>query len=201
MFRGDCQAHKKNILVGVVLFRKRRKRPMGRLKLVFPSEEYQNEWVDVVKEMESETRDITPFALKHRCSDYGEYLKTVRLYASGINLPIGRVRAETFFLVREGEKRILGAIDIRLELNEYLFNYGGNIGYGIRPTERRKGLATEMLSLALAVCRSKGMPKVLVTCDEINRGSRRTIEKNGGILENVVPYEGENVMRYWIRLN
>jgi predicted acetyltransferase len=169
-----------------------------KLLLVFPDENYRAAWRSIVAEMEAETADITPHALKHHAKDYDEYLQTIRSMASGLNLPIGKVRSEIYFLVIEGQSRILGAIDIRMELNEYLLNYGGNIGYGIRPTERRKGYATLMLKLALEVCRERKMQKVLVTCDADNIGSRRTIEKNGGILENIVSIDGENLMRFWI---
>ncbi|MDD3841948.1 MAG: GNAT family N-acetyltransferase [Candidatus Izemoplasmatales bacterium] len=173
---------------------------MQNLKLVFPCEGYDEEWMAIIQEMETETLDITPYALKHRTKDYEEYLRIVRSYAKGISLPNGHVRAETYFLTKDSEKRILGAIDIRFVLNEYLYNYGGNIGYGIRPSERRKGYAQEMLALALDVCRRNGLKKVLVTCDDDNLGSRRIIEKNGGVLENIVPFEDENVMRFWINL-
>ncbi|MDD3127304.1 MAG: GNAT family N-acetyltransferase [Candidatus Izemoplasmatales bacterium] len=173
---------------------------MKKLKLVFPCEGYADEWDAIIKEMEIETIDITPYSLKHRTSDYNEYLRIVRSFASGIDIPAGKVKAATYFLVEDTKKRILGAIDIRFDLNEYLYNYGGNIGYGIRPSERRKGYATKMLALALDVCRQSGLKKVLVTCDEDNIGSRRTIEKNGGVLENIVVCEGENVMRFWINL-
>jgi predicted acetyltransferase len=173
---------------------------MKPLQLVFPDETFREEWASILAEMEGESINITPHALKHQAKNYEEYLRLVQSYATGVNLPIGRVQAETYFLVRNGEKRILGAIDIRMELNEYLFNYGGNIGYGVRPTERRQGYATEMLSMALEIARSRGLKKVLITCDEDNLGSRRTIEKNGGILENVVTLLGERVMRFWIDL-
>jgi predicted acetyltransferase len=174
---------------------------MEKFYLVFPDESYREEWAEIVGEMEKETLDLTPYALRHQARNYDEYLSAVRLFSKGLNLPTGKVRSDVFFLVRLGEKRILGAIDIRYELNEYLFSYGGNIGYGVRPSERRKGYATKMLALALEICQQSGIKKVLVTCDETNPGSRRTIEKNGGVLENVVSYEGENVMRFWIDLS
>jgi len=173
---------------------------MTNLKLIFPSEEYEEAWVDVLQEMEAETNDITPHALRHNAKNYHEYLEIVRKYASGIDLPPGRVRSELFFLTEGENRRIIGAVDIRYELNDYLFRIGGNIGYGIRPTERRKGYATKMLKMALDVARKSGLKKVLVSCDQDNVASRRTIEKNGGVLENVVPYEGEDVMRFWIPL-
>jgi len=79
-------------------------------------------------------------------------------------------------------------------------NYGGHIGYGIRPSERKKGYATKMLELALALCRQKGMEKVLLTCDKGNIGSAKTMSKNGAVLENEVEENGKTVQRYWITL-
>lgn len=170
------------------------------LELVVPSEEQEEEWKSVVAEMRAETPDITPYALRHETDDYSEYLRIVRRFAEGRDLPAGKVPGEVYFLRRKGEKRILGAIDIRKELNDYLFRIGGNIGYGIRPSERKKGYAGRMLGMALGRCRELGMKQVLVSCDEDNPASRRTIEKNGGILENIVDFESERVMRFWISL-
>lgn len=91
-------------------------------------------------------------------------------------------------------------IDIRHRLNEYLLQFGGNIGYSVRPSQRRKGYATEMLALALEECRKLGIDRALVTCDKTNIGSAKTIQKNGGVLENEV-LEGDRItQRYWIGL-
>lgn len=91
-------------------------------------------------------------------------------------------------------------IDIRHRLNEYLLQFGGNIGYSVRPSQRRKGYATEMLALALEECRKLGLDRALVTCDKTNIGSAKTIQKNGGVLENEV-LEGDRItQRYWIAL-
>ena len=91
-------------------------------------------------------------------------------------------------------------IDIRHRLNEYLLQFGGNIGYSVRPSQRRKGYATEMLALGLEECRKLGLDRALVTCDKTNIGSAKTIQKNGGVLENEV-LEGDRItQRYWIAL-
>jgi len=171
-----------------------------KLRLLVPSEGLQEEWKDAVSEMTTPDGHITPYAVRRDAKTYEEFLNTTRGFASGIGIPEGKVPSELFFLCREGEKRILGAIDIRHELNDYLFRFGGHIGYGIRPSEQRKGYATIMLGMALDHCRRLGMERVLVTCDEDNVGSRRTIEKNGGILENIVLDGSDRVMRFWIDL-
>ncbi len=111
----------------------------------------------------------------------------------------GLVPATTFLAVDEDD-RLIGMIDIRHRLNDYLLREGGHIGYSVRRSERRKGCATEMLRLALRECRRMGMTRVLVTCDRENIASARTIRNNGGVLENEVAPEGRVTQRYWIAL-
>ena len=81
-----------------------------------------------------------------------------------------------------------------------MLNYGGHIGYTVRPTERCKGYATQMLHRALEHCRDIGLERVLLTCDPKDIASCRTIEKCNGIMENEIQYENtdELVRRYWI---
>lgn len=81
----------------------------------------------------------------------------------------------------------------------YFFS-GGHIGDGIRPSERNKGLGTQMIALALQECQKLGIKKVLMCCDKENIASARTIIKNGGILENEVLDNGVWIQRYWIEL-
>lgn len=99
--------------------------------------------------------------------------------------------------------RLLGLLQIRLRLLGYLVDFGGHIGYCVRPSERRKGCAVEMLRRALGICRERGLDRVLVTCLEDNLGSARTIERCGGTLEKIV-YDDRNyhanMKRYWIEL-
>lgn len=89
----------------------------------------------------------------------------------------------TYLVIRESDNKIIGSVNIRWYLTRSLDeNFGGNVGYGIRPTERRKGYATEALRLALNICREKGMKLVRIGCYTNNTGSRKTIIKNGGKL-------------------
>lgn len=114
-------------------------------------------------------------------------------------MPDGFVECSTYWLVNKSN-RILGAIDIRHRLNEFLLFRGGHIGYGIRPSERKKGYSCVMLSLALKQCEIIGIPKVLITCLKNNIGSAKTIIKNRGILESEDIDNGEIFQRYWINL-
>ena len=109
------------------------------------------------------------------------------------------VPATVFFGLEDG--KIVGMLQIRHALNERLLKTYGHIGYGVRPSERRKGYATKMLALALVKCRKMGIEKVLVSCDRNNIGSARTIIKNGGVLFNeFVEDSGAAVQQYWIEL-
>ena len=154
-------------------------------------------WREIVEEIENSGEEMYPLALSWGLDNFLEYLKRTQEISKGENLH-EMVQADTYFLVEQ--ERILGAINIRWTLNAYLENFGGHIGYGVRPSERKKGYATKMLKLALEVCQQRGLSKVLVTCDENNEASKRTILKCGGKYEDSRVLEGEVVERYWIEL-
>jgi predicted acetyltransferase len=93
----------------------------------------------------------------------------------------------------DGEE-YLGRLAIRHRLTQHLLDYGGHIGYDVRPSARRRGHATAMLAAALPMARELGIDRVLVTCDADNTGSRKVIEANGGVLEDQRGVK----LRYWI---
>ncbi len=132
--------------------------------------------------------------------DFTSLVKLSADRAKGVNLPDGFVPDSTFWLVR-GE-RILGTVNLRHELTDYLRHSGGHIGYTIRPSQRGKGLATVMLKLTLEKACSMGIGRALVTCDKENIGSARVVQKNGGLLESegLDPTDGKIMQRYWIEL-
>ncbi|HYI32668.1 MAG TPA: GNAT family N-acetyltransferase [Glaciibacter sp.] len=99
----------------------------------------------------------------------------------------------TFLWMVENDK-FVGSIAIRHELNDFLFEQGGHIGYSVRPSARRRGFAGDALRDALPIAQELGISRVLITCDETNTGSRRTIEKNGGVYED----SRAGKRRYWI---
>jgi len=109
------------------------------------------------------------------------------------------VKSTVYFAVNNKNNRIVGMVDIRHSLNDALLIRGGHIGYGVRPSERKKGYASKMLALALDECRRLGIAKALLTCDKDNIASARVIQKNGGVLENEFTDDaGEITQRYWI---
>ncbi|MGF7058240.1 O-acetyl-ADP-ribose deacetylase [Brassicibacter mesophilus] len=168
-----------------------------KLKLVKPNEEMEEQYYDFANEWEKCGEAIVPYSARLLDMSYKEWLDYTYKIKNQDTCPSNLVPAHTYFLVEEN-KRIIGAINIRHRLNDYLFNYGGHIGYGIRPSERKKGYASLMLSLALPIAKELGINKILITCDKNNLGSAKTIINNGGILENEVK-EGEEVtQRYWI---
>lgn len=131
------------------------------------------------------------------------YIAECEKYTKPETLPDGLVTANQFLYVRKADMHVVGMIQVRHYLNDYLSKYGGHIGYSIKPNERRKGYATSMLKAALSYCKEIGISKVLITCHEDNIGSEKTIRNNGGIYESTVyePDEHSNLKRFWIALS
>ena len=137
------------------------------------------------------------FLLDGRRDDWPGYLARLARERDGVDLPPGRVPAT--FLVAEVDGELVGRVSVRHELNDFLAAVGGHIGYAVRPAYRRRGYATEMLRQSLALARSVGVESALVTCDDDNEASARTIERCGGVLQDVVPVEGGgSKRRYWV---
>ncbi len=168
-------------------------------RLVKLSADMEREYMAYMAEWENFGGEIVPMASNHRAFSFSEFLKGLPEYETEEGCPKNFVPGTTWFYVNDAG-RILGALNLRHRLNEYLLATGGHIGYGVRPSERRRGYASQMLALALEEAKKMGIPKVLITCDKENTGSARTIQKNGGVLENEVPEEGRITQRYWIAL-
>jgi len=107
--------------------------------------------------------------------------------------------SSTYFAMVDG--KIVGVVDIRHELNDFLLKSGGHIGYSVHPLERCKGYATKILRLALEKCNNLGIENALVTCNKENIGSQKTILHNAGVLENEYVCENGGItLRYWIEV-
>ena len=108
----------------------------------------------------------------------------------------GRVHCTHRWIVEDGA--VLGAISLRHELNDFLFRAGGHVGYGVRPSARRRVLASWALGRMLDEARALGIGRVLVTCQDTDIGSQRLIEGAGGVLEDTRDTELGLMRRYWI---
>lgn len=111
----------------------------------------------------------------------------------------GKVPSHVYLAIRQSDGRLVGIIDLRHHIDHPILGlWGGHMGYSVRPGERGKGYAKEMLRLNLENCRQLGLNKVMVTCSRDNPASERTIQGCGGVLEKEVLVDGEWIKRYWI---
>jgi predicted acetyltransferase len=167
------------------------------LFLLKPNINFKNEYLDMIDEWKLHKEEMIPWSLNFDTSNFQSMIEKLEGYSKGIGMQEGYVECSTYWLIKENNK-VLGAIDIRHRLNDNLLFRGGHIGYGIRPSERKKGYATIMLREALKECKSMKIPRVLITCSKDNLGSARTIINNGGILDSEAVDNGELFQRYWI---
>ena len=172
------------------------------LRLIKLTKAYESALAEMIDEWKADQEQNhtngSPWAIfKNDYHDFDYYLEHLEVKTATEN----RVPDSTFFLLDDERNRLLGAVNIRHYLNDALLQSGGHIGDGIRPSERRKGYATELVRLALIECRKLGIDKVLMVCDKDNVASAKTITRNGGVLENeFVNEDGAVVQRYWIEL-
>lgn len=153
------------------------------MKLIFPNITYKDKAIEFINEFYEHNSEINgsgalDWYLEE--STYEEWLEKVLADMDIANIEKPRVPALTYFYVREEDDKIVGMVNIRLALNDFLREEGGHIGYSIRPTERRKHYATDMLNDALRVCDTIGIKEVLVTCDKSNLASAGVIKNCGG---------------------
>ena len=173
------------------------------VRLIKLTKEYYSQLSEMIDEwkldQEVNQTNRSPWAIfKNDYHDIDYYLDHLEFKES----KDGKVPDSVFFLLDADRNILLGAVNIRHYLNDYLLKYGGHIGDGIRPSERGKGYATEMIRLSLLECRKLGIDRVLMVCDKFNVASAKTIIKNGGILENeFVDDDGKINQRYWIALD
>lgn len=172
----------------------------AQLSLVKPTVELQDEYLSFYQEWKESGEQMVPWAISKDPTNFQEMVQWLRDSESGVNIPEGWVPSSTYWLVT-ADKRIVGAVNIRHQLTEHLLQSGGHIGYGIRPSARGKGYATQILKLALEKARDLGIARVLLSCDATNLASERVIVKNGGLPDtSFVKEDGNVVKRFWIQL-
>lgn len=173
---------------------------MENIKLIRPTKEYETQVMNYRHEfiMNQESMDGTG-GLRN-FENYSEWLEYISDNSNEASVHEGLVPASQFLAISISDNRLIGMIDIRHKLNEYLYQYAGNIGYSIKKSERRQGYATTILSLALEKAKELNIHKILITCDSENIASAKIIINNGGILENEIPEDDRITQRYWISI-
>ena len=174
------------------------------MKLVFPTMAYKEKAIEYINEFVkygSEVNGSGSLDDYVQESTYEEWLQKLLFDMDVANIPAPKVPALTYFYVREEDDRIVGMCNLRLVLNDFLRTEGGHIGYSVRPTERGKHYATDMLAEALKVYDRFGISDVLVICDKENPASAKVIQNNGGVLEAEFYSEtyDETLQRYVIK--
>lgn len=177
---------------------------MNDLKLVAPSINDKKSALEMLEEIKVADAGLpwqySGLANLEEANSYEEWVKEKDNESKGIDLKDGFVPCTTLFLKRISDNKICGSISIRHELNKFLLDFGGHIGYSITPSERGKGYGKLQLKMGLEIAKSLGIKNCLVTADVENIVSNKTIISEGGILENTVIWNNDPLNRYWINL-
>jgi predicted acetyltransferase len=169
------------------------------IELVVPDVGRHQEWLEMADEflgqrIEGGAMDSVSVDDLRNPDRFAAWVRTLLDNERGESLPEGYVPGSSRWIAENG--RLVGFVSIRHELNDWLREVGGHIGYAVRPSARRRGIATAATALALEECRRRGIDRVLITCDDDNLASATVIERNGGVLEDV----RNGKRRYWIAL-
>ena len=173
---------------------------MEKIILIKPNLSYADEIIKYKEEALFEKAIINSSISLEKFSSVEGWLEELEMKSSENTIPEGLVPSTTYLAVREKDNYIVGMIDIRHYLNEFLKQFGGNIGYDVRKSERNKGYAKQMLKLTLEKCKDLKMKKVLITCDEDNIASEKVILSAGAKFEDIRSLDGKNKKRFWIDL-
>lgn len=173
---------------------------MQTVKLVKPDRVWKEAYLSFYEEWKKSQDLMVPWVISTEPYDFEGMLTFLSNQENGIDLPEGWVKTSTYWLVTANEQ-VIGAVNIRHELNEKLLNAGGHIGYGIRPSARGNSYAVTMLALALEKAKELGISRALVVCDSDNIASQKTILRNGGMPDwDYVEEDGKRMNRFWIEL-
>jgi len=169
------------------------------IRLVKPSADYADDIMAFRQELLDADSEFAGCGSLYHCSSAGEWINIVE--ASETTCAEGMVTSNSYIAVRLCDNKIVGIIDLRHHIdNPILSAWGGHIGYTVRPSERRKGYAKDMLRQNLRNCRDRGIDRVLITCSCGNVASEKTIVANGGVLEKEICVDGKMMKRFWVEL-
>lgn len=173
---------------------------MEKIILIRPTSEYASQIVEYRQEFLEAGDSMDGTGALRKTADPEEFIRISIEREDPKSVPEDRVPATQFICVRKSDNSLVGMLQVRHYFNDYLEKYAGHIGYSIRPSERRKGYAKEMLRMALPHCREIGLDRVLITCIDGSVGSEKTILANGGVYESTVHEPNDNVdlKRFWI---
>lgn len=166
------------------------------MKLINPTIELKVQYIEMMKDWERTGENLVPFPIKYDYASFEDLVDKQSRFNEQTDP--GFVSHSTYWLI-DNDKNILGVSNLRHYLNTGLLNHGGHIGYGIKPSERRKGYATKILELSLMEAKKIGIEKALITCDHDNIASEKTILKNGGQFWKLnVQKDGKKIKLFWI---
>lgn len=170
-----------------------------KIRLVRPTEQLKEQAINFRQEFfDNHEMVINGSELLDKTDQYEDWLKAVAANTRIETVNANWVVTDTFFAVDEKDQ-IIGIIDLRHTLNDFLKNLG-NCGYSVRPSERRKGYATEMLRLLVPIATDAGMKELHLSVERDNEASIKTIMRNGGKYERSFEFEGEQADIYKISL-
>ena len=167
------------------------------MRLIKPNVNLKTEYLEMLNDWEKAKEKRVPFSLRYDISDFQRFIEVNQKFE--LNPEKGFVCHSTFWLLDDTDK-IVGTSNIRHSLTEKLLIEGGHIGYGIRPSQRKKGYATKILALSLKEAKEIGINKVLLTCNKDNIGSTKVIQKNGGVFRKEQMVNGKLSLSFWIEI-
>jgi len=175
---------------------------MDAVELVEASKEYEKQAMSYRQEyIDYGEKEINGSSGFIEFDSYNEWLEKIAVQKNE-ECSLTDTPATTYFMFRESDNKIIGSIQLRYHLTEELLKDGGNIGYGIRPSERGRGYGTKQLSLILPKAKELGLSKIMISCSKDNRASAQVAIANGGILagEGFDEDEGKITEIYWINI-
>lgn len=176
---------------------------MSEIVLKTPTAEYAEQIMAYRREFLAAGDELAGCCGLHKFESFEEWLAKVKDLSTPETCPKDHAPDTQFIAVRENDGKLVGMIDLRHHIDHPVLSmYGGHIGYSVRPDERRKGYAKEMLRQCLEKARETGLVWVMISCNIHNPGSERTILANGGVFQReiYVPEENDTMKIFWIKL-